>query len=332
MSAELAAAVAAVTSHVAAPGSTAMPFITALQKEAVAVELKRRSRIRVAQRVLIACGLVFALHITVTRFIYRAPSESALQAHIESLPEDVVPLYSSSRQPLQADGVSITQADQIDANHFRYVASVTLRLRKPLYVPASTNGTTQYRRLQEALFNAREQELRFNLFSQSEAPEAPTLPMLLQRTHQAGETIIVRVPFTARRFGWQWRLAAPQTAIRTASRALEGDSLDRYDDTPHLIYGVPATLADIRRRTKLANEYVQEVTKAILRQSNVVAVSDPVAEKPAAAEEAETDGEAESAPGKDAPATRPAFDPDAPAIVLPEVIKVAGTAPRGATR
>ncbi len=46
ISSELAAAVAAVTSQVARPGATAAPFITAMQREAVNRELKRRAAFR----------------------------------------------------------------------------------------------------------------------------------------------------------------------------------------------------------------------------------------------------------------------------------------------
>ncbi|MSU48180.1 MAG: hypothetical protein EXS37_03665 [Opitutus sp.] len=331
MSAELSAAVAAVTSHVAAPGSTAMPFITALQKEAVAVELKRRSRIRLAKRVLAAAAIVFGLHIGVTRFIYEAPSASALETHIGRLPEDVLPLFSSSRQPLQIDNVVLTQSDQIDANHFRYVASVTLRLRKALYVPAATNGTLQYRRLQEALVTAREQELRHNLFSQTEAIQTPSLPLLLQRTHQADEPIVIRVPFIARRYGWRWRLAPPLLALNLPDRKLEGDCLDRYEDVPYLIYGIPATLADIRQRTKLANEYVAEVTKAVLRRSNVEAVAETPVAKSDPTDLAQQSDDADTDENNAAAAVPPAFDPNAPAIVLPKSTKAKGGAGRGSS-
>lgn len=319
MSAELAAAVAAVTTHVAVPGSTAAPFITAMQKEAVARELKRRARVRHAKQVLLAIAALVVLQFALARLVFNAPSAVALHDHVANLPEELLPLYSSLRQPLQTDGVVIAQADQIDSNHFRFVASVTLRLRKPLYVAAATNGTVQYRRLQDALISAREQDLRFNLFSQADAMETPVLPLLLQQSHQAGEPIVVRVPFTARRFGWQWRLDPVQMGLRSVNRTLEGDSLDRYDDIPYLVYGVPSTLADIRQRTRQANQYVVEVTKAIQRRSNVQAVADVAASKPAVAESAEADDDANADENEEAPAEarRPAFDPNAPAIVAP---------------
>lgn len=333
VSAELAAAVAAVTSQVALPGCTAAPFITAMQREAVARELKRRSMVRFSRVLAIAAVVAVLLHVTMTRFVWATPSENALQAHVRRLPDAVLPLFSSARQPLQADSVIITQADQINSNNFRYVASVTLRLRKPLYIPAVTNGTAQYRRLQQALLTARDQELRFNLFNATDAPEAPTLPLLLQQSHRVGETIVVRVPFTARRFGWSWRIDAAQLALNLANRVLEGDSIERYDGLPHLIFGSPATLADIRQRVKLANNYLLAVAKTVQRQSEVVAVTETpavdsaLADQPARAEMLEGYASLASRPAFDPDA--PAFDPNAPAVVAEDAPKIGVLLSRG---
>ena len=313
LSPELAAAVAAVVPRRPLPGSTAAPFITAMQKEAVARELKRLARIRYARLAAAAVAVLVLLHVTVTRFVCQAPAENAIEAHVRGLPQAVLPFFSTPNQPLQAESVKITQADRIDAEHFRYVASVTLRLRQPLYVPAVSNGTAAYRRLQQALETARDQELRFQLFNATEAPETPELPLLLQQSHRAGETIVVRVPFVARRFGWQWRLEAPQLALQNANRAFEGDSIERYAARPHLIFGAPDTLADIRQRVKLANNYVLAVAKEVQRHADVEAVAEvaatdlSIADRPAQAAESSADALANIE-------ARPAIDPDAPAV------------------
>jgi hypothetical protein len=347
ISSDLAAAVAAVTSSGSAPaGTTAAPFITAMQKEAAVRAAKRQTWIRFGRIAAAAVAVVAAIHFAVTRVLYRAPAETAVLAHVQGLPEAIVPLFSSSRQPLQADGVVISQADQIDAAHFRYVATVTLRLRKPLYVPAVTNGTAQYRRLQDALERARDQDLRYKLFTDGDEPDAPTLPLLLQRTHQAGETIVVRVPFTARRFGWQWRIDAAQLALGTPNHFFQGDTLERYAGTPHLIFGTPAALAEIRERTKLANNYVLAVAKAVQRHADVeaVAVVTPtLADRPAQPSLADLPAQPAVADQSANPATvelgvmahvaaRPAVDPDAPAVFLPSPVKFFSAAPRSSAR
>lgn len=336
ISPELAAAIAAVTAQNTIAGSTAMPFITAWQKEAVTREMKRRSRLRLARIALAAVAGVVALHLAVTRVIYPAPTEAALQARVQPLPERVLPLVSSARQPMQIEKVAITQSDAIGTNHRRYVASVTLRLSKPLYVAAATNGTEAYRRAQEAVYRASEQRLRNNLVAGADAPKQPLLPLLLQRSHQAGEAIVVRVPIHARRFGWQWRIEEPAVALHTVNRTLEGDSLDRYAATPHLIFGGVGTLAEIRQRVKLANEYVLAVTREIQRYANVEAVApdsavpasagpiqDRVADSPAVAGLADQPAVAFLPADRARPMVpveeRPAFDPNAPAVVLPEL-------------
>ena len=346
MSADLAAAVAAVRASAAsAPGYTAAPFITAMQREAALRDAKRQARARFAKMAAGAILALCALHFAVTRLLYAAPAETAVLAHVQGLPEAVLPLFSTSRQPLQADGVVISQADQIDARNFRYVATVTLRLRKPLYVPAITNGTANYRRLQDALQRARDQELRFKLFDEGEAPVAPSLPILIQRTHQAGEMIVVRVPFTARRFGWQWKLAAPQVALGTPNRLLQGDSLERYANAPYLIFGTTSTLAEIRQRMKAASTYVLAIAKEVQRHSNGEAIADTaaslgdlpaqlsLADLPAAPSVADLPAQpAADDASKVAVAARPAIDPDAPAIFVTPPVKFFAAPPRTAAR
>jgi hypothetical protein len=183
---------------------------------------------------------------------------------------------------------------------------LTLRLQKSLYVPAVSNGTVMYRRLQEAVMMAREQEMRYNLFPASNGPAYPELPLLLQRTHQAGETFTVRVPFMARRFGWHWRLEAPPLELRVANRVLEGDSLDHYAGTPNLIFGGPSTLPEVRQRIKEANAYLLAVAKAVQRRADVVAVEPEPADKPA-----QPDDDTRSV--ADRPALPVEIDPNAPA-------------------
>jgi hypothetical protein len=308
LSSELAAAVAAATAQATAAGYTAAPFITSMQKEALAREAKHRTRIRIVQFAVAAAIVLTGLHLTLTRTIFRQPFESAVNAHVRDLPTALLPLYSSLRVPLQGDGVTIAQADRIDADNYRYVATVTLRLRKPLFIPAVSNGTAAYRRLRETLHAARDQELRYNLFPPSSRPIFPELPLLLQRVHQAGETIVVRVPFTARRFGWNWRLAAPHLELRTANRVLEGDSLERYTGAPVLIYGDSSTLADIRARVKKANEYVLAVAKTVQRQAYVVAVAAPPVVVPIQPDDATLP------PAEDDAGVPGGFDPNAPAV------------------
>lgn len=323
LSAELADAVAAVTA--VTPGLTAAPFITAMQKEAVARELRRRARLRVARAAVIVVAGMLALHYSVTEIVYRTPTETALARHVRDLPAEVVRLYSSVEQPLQAGDVTVVETDRVSSRRIRYVALVTLVLRKPLYVPAVTNGTAAYRQLQESLQMARERDLKFNLFKPGQGP--PPLPLLVQVSHRVGETLIVRVPFQAKRFTWPWRMEPPVLGLRSVSRTLTGDSLERYAESPYLIFGAPGTAAEIRRRMKQARDYIMAVAKEVQQQADVEAVAEVPAPDPAMAAPADgaeptdraaaPDGAGPAEPALPEDAAPPVIDPDAPAIRLP---------------
>lgn len=320
MSAELAEIVAAVTAT--KPDTTATPFITVMQKQAVAREVRRRARWRFARFGLALVAVALGLHIAVTRFFHRAPAAEALDDYGLVLATDVLPLYSSLHQPLQIDRATIEFSEKVGAQHLRYVAEVTLRLRQPLYVPANTNGTEAYRRLQQSLQTARSEELKFKLFSAVDAPpEAPELPLLLQMSHRAGEAFVVRVPFEAKRAGWRWRIEPPLLALRSVATPFNGAALVRYAGSPYLIFGTSETRAEIRQRERLARDYIIAVTKQVQKRADFEAV----VETPPASSALEMLSIADEPPAAVAPeevalpatAHQPAIDPDAPAIELP---------------
>lgn len=309
LSPELAAALAAVVTRTqaAAPTPVTTPsFVTAAQKEAVIREEKRRSRRRVAKFVAMAAAIVVVAHVAVTQVFHRVPTAEAVQNHAAQLPARLLPLYSTARQPLQLGTVTVSAPEVINGNELRYVAHVTLRLRQPLYLPAASNGTIAYRQVQVSLQAARDQELRYNLFSAANAPAVPSMPLLLQTSHRAGEPIVVKVAFTARRFGWEWKLGDPQLDRRSASGSFEGNGIEFYSSAPYLIFGGTRTLAEIRHRTKLAQDYVLAVTKEVQRLAGGRAV-----------EEVLPDVALAEAAAEPSVANLPAFDPYAPAIELP---------------
>lgn len=319
---ELAAAVAAATADL--PGTTAAPFISMMQREAVARELRRRARIRWSIRAAIAAAVLVVLHFSITQIFYRSPSEAALHTYADALTHAVVPLYSTALQPLVPGNTVVTLTDRVSTNRIRYAAEVTLRLAKPLYIPAVSNGTTAYRQMQQSLQYARERDLKHKLFEGKDGPTAPEMPLLIQVVHRAGDRVTVRVPFEAKRFGWHWRIQPAQLALRTADRSFDGSAIERYARAPHLVFGAPGTLADMRRRTQLARAYILAVTKEIQKRADVEAAPlDPaIAFLPAADPDA-------PAMDPDAPAVKldvdaaaidpdaPAVDPNAPAVSLP---------------
>jgi len=311
---ELAAALAALAAESAAPAVTAAPFITAMQREAAARAAIRERRLRVVRWLAAIAGLVVALHLVATNWFFATPADEALAAAAQRAAGLVVPLYSSPDQPLQIAAVEPVVRELIDGSHRRYYAEVRLELRKSLYVPAVSNGTAAYRQLQESVEIARALETKSKFFASAgaAAPEAPALPQLLQLTHQAGEAVVVRVPFDADRFGWTWRIKPPQLENRTANRTLTGSSLDRYENTPYLIFG-PQTMADIRARIKAARDYVIAVNRKAQRQADGVAVPEAPSVDPNALAQpmpAPVNPDAVALPDPD----KPAVDPDAPAV------------------
>ena len=326
ISADLAAAVEAVTA-VPQAGATAAPFITAMQREAVERELRRMRRKRIAWVAAGVLVVLVALHFAITRVFYREPTAEALEAYGHKVTAAVVPLYSTLLQPLQPGAHAITLSERLDQKHVRYAVEVTLRLREPLYGPAITNGTTAYRQLQESLQSARAQELKLKLFAGANAPQPPELPLLIQIYHRAGESLVVRVPFEARRFGWQWRLQPPQLERRAASRTFEGSTLARYANTPYLIFGAASSRAEMRQRMTGARDYIIAVLKEVRKHADSEAVSDAAAEalanRPAA--------DATTGAGLSL-ANLAAFDPDAVAVELAPVDPNAPAIEQGAPK
>lgn len=324
LSPELAEIVAKITDT--KPGTTATPFITVMQKEAVAREVRRRARWRWARYAAIAAVAGLLLHVAVTRFFHRTPTQEALDRHAQAIATEVLPLYTSAQQPLLLKAATIKPGGEADARHLHYVVEVTLQLQQPLYVPANTNGTENYRRLQESLQSARAQELKFKLFPAAGAPEAPELPLLIQVVHRAGETFKVRVPFAATRAGWGWHLEPAALKIRGTQTPFHGATLAHYAESSHLVFGTSEGRAEIRRRERLARDYIVAVTREIQKRADFQAVPElppetPETDQPLAPGNAPAiDPTQPALPAAATPAldpNTPAVDPDAPAIELP---------------
>lgn len=311
---ELAAAVEAATAEM--PGATAAPFISMMQREALARELRRQARVRWLIRGAIAAAVLIGLHFAITRFFYRAPSESALQDYADALTHAVVPLHSTSLQPLVPAGTVVTMTDHVSTNRIRYAAEVSLRLSQPLYIPAASNGTAAYRQMQQSLQYARERDLKFKIFEGKDGPAPPEMPLLIQVAHRAGERLTVRVPFEAKRFGWHWRIEPALLALRSTDRSFDGATIERFARSPYLIFGAPGTLGDMRRRIQSARAYIIALTKEVQKRADAEAIESPL--DPAIAFMAAADPDAPAvAVDPDAPAVNPdapAVDPNAPAV------------------
>lgn len=259
LSADLAAAVDAVDAELA--GVTAAPFITAMHREAALIERRRELWRRVwLGSAAVAAGGVLLWLMSVFAF-NREPAGEALAIYAQKTMAEVLAVMSSATLPLASDGATCVLKDRLDRTHLRYEVQVTLRLRKDLVVLAMTNGTASYRQLQESVAIAQQTDLKLGLFAEGVVPRAPELPRLLQVVRHAGEPVVVRVPFQAERFGSRWRLLPPQLGLRLLSHPLEGEPIERFAGSPHLLFGSPESLLEVRRLMKAARDYIIAVQK-----------------------------------------------------------------------
>ena len=259
-------------------GSTGNPFLSGELKEAAERERRRAVRTGLLKAAGgIALGLV-VLHFLLTRVIWRFPEPDVLSRHVTQAMEAVLPLVSTSRQPLRAGEARAVLAERDDAHHLRYIAEITLRLSEPFYVPAHTNGTGPYRLHQESLQSARADELRLRLFPEGDGPPVPEMPLLIQVSHRVDEPVVVRIPFTAERTAWTWRLQPPRLDLRNVDRNLAGDGIGHYAGSPHLVFG-NESLNEVEALTQAARAYIIRVQQAIQRVAAAGAVQEPAAPK-----------------------------------------------------
>lgn len=316
VSKELAEAIKAVTAAV--PGSTAAPFITAMQKEAIAKELKRQRRRRVWRLAGWITVVVLAVPVFVTFVINAEPSVKALERHETKIAAEVLALHSSPLNPLMTSATVMKPAVRVGFGHLRYEVVVTMRLRVPLYTVAHTNGTEAYRQIQRSLEEAKERVSKLRLFKPPvRAPELPDMPLLLQLAHRMGEPVVVTVPFDAHRFGWKWRLDSAEVAGRAVDRGFDGLPIEQYAGTRTLIYGSPESLGEVRRLVKMARDYV---TAAAKDERERAIFDTPAQEAPPAApgaavpdpnNPAQSDPTATAVPGPNVPV--------APSVVVPSL-------------
>lgn len=309
VSKELAEAIAAVTAAV--PGSTAAPFITAMQKEAIARELKRQRRRRLLRLGGWIVAMVLAVPVFVTFVINAEPAARALERHEARVAGEVLALHSSPLNPLMTSATVLKPPVRVGFGHLRYEIVVTMRLRVPLYTVAHTNGTEAYRQIQRSLEEAKARVSKLRLFKPPvRAPELPDMPLLLQLAHRMGEPVVVTVPFDARRFGWKWRLDPPEVAGRAVNRGFDGLPIEHYAGARTLVFGSPESLVEVRRLVKLARDYV---TAAAKDERERAIFDNPAQEAPPAAAPVATVSDP-TAPAQTDPPPPAVPDPNAPAV------------------
>lgn len=321
---ELAAALAKLATEYAPLPMTSTPFASVKEKEAEAKELRLRRRkwlAKVGASLVVALGLLLFL---ITRLIFDRPTESALEAEVAGTAQALILQHSSGDRPLELIRAVPILREKIDSSHLRYGAEVTMRLRVPLYGPALSNGTVSYRQMQESLEWARNLKLKHNFFPRNDGPPVPALPRLIQLIHRAGETMTVRVPFEAKRFGWIWRIRPAQLSSQSVDRRFEGLRIERFHDAPYLIFGVSETMPEIRNRMKAARVFVTAVAKEVQRNADAAAVAEPTApagsglpidpDKPAVEADKALPPFDPNKPAVEPDGARPPVDPNKPAV------------------
>jgi hypothetical protein len=300
--------------------------VSTKEREAESQERRRARRTWLAKRLAAVAGVIGVMLAISSLALFRYPTDEALADAAAKAAQIALARYSSSERPLQIDTAVAALSDTFGIRHLRYFAEVTLRLREPLYGPAATNGTITYRQLQQSLSHARQQDLDFGLFPPDDGPKPPELPRLIQMLHRAGEPLVVRLPFEAKKFGWSWHLDPPQLPPQAPGGRADGVPLSRFADAPYLIFGPPETIEEVHNRTTAAREYIFAVTKAMQRRGSGEATADASNSERTASATAEPasnplagalvnpdrpaiDPNAVSVPGLKQP-----FDPDKPAV------------------
>jgi hypothetical protein len=197
------------------------------------------------------------------RLANRLPSDAALAAHGAQLGAEFLRTYASDAQPLSFGGSAAVRRDSPSATHARYEFTVTLRLREPLYAPAASNGAQAYLDLQRAVADAHGRFVASRRYADfPELANPVELPALLAMTHRAGERLIVRVPVTATRRLFGWRLASDLAAARVLTPAFTGEVLARQP-AASLIFGQTGARDAMRQRQDEARAYVLAVQRAL---------------------------------------------------------------------
>lgn len=241
-------------------------FLSAPQREERELTAqRRRGRAILSAGALGLAGLV-ALHFLVLRTVVREPSPERLQQVAAALAPQVLRLHSSPDQPLEVVNAHAGIAIRHAADDLGCQAEITLRLREPLFAPADSNGTELYRSHAAAIVLAEAEAARRGLYADGKGPVPPLLPKVLRTAHRAGETLTVKIPFRAQRFGWSWSCQPPDLDRQTLARTLIGSTLAQQGSGPVLLLDSPNAQAGIRELTRAAKDYLEQINRDLAAQ------------------------------------------------------------------
>jgi hypothetical protein len=245
----------------AGDGASSPAFLSAAQREERELATRRRKGRTLLRTAAVAIAGLVAVHFLVLNTVVREPTPARLHQVAATLAPQILRLYSSQEQPLEVVDFHAEIAARRAADDLACLAEITLRLREPLFAPADSNGTELYRSHATAIALAEGEALRRGLYATGHAPVPPLLPKVLRTAHRAGETLTVKIPFHARRFGWTWTCQPPELDHRTTSRTLTGAVLAQQGNGPVLLLDSPQAQAGIRDLTRAAKDYLEQINR-----------------------------------------------------------------------
>ena len=236
-------------------------FLSSAQREERELDTRRRKGRTLLRAATIAIAGLVAVYFLVLNTVFREPAPERLNQVAAALAPEVLRLYSNQEQPLEVvdfrAGIEVRRA----SDDMACQAEITLRLREPLFAPSDSNGTELYRSHATAIALAEGEALRRGLYADGKAPVPPLLPKVLRTAHRTGETLTVKIPFRALRFGWTWTCQPPELEHRRASRTLSGAVLAQQGSGPMLLLDSPQAQAGIRDLTRAAKDYLEKINR-----------------------------------------------------------------------
>lgn len=238
-----------------------------LEQQRRAVEAGRtRETWRAFRVVFVVAGLVVLLALGYTfsqRVLNRLPTDGLLDSVGRQVSAELLRRYGSELRPLEIAGTQVQLVPPEADGRARYELVVTLRLRQPLYGPATSNGAQAYLDLQRAVADAQARLVAARRYeAHPELATPPTLPPLLTLTHRAGERREFVVPLECTQRPWSWKVV-PRFDLETERTTPFTGQVMAYQPARFLDFASTDGRAQMRKLQQDARDYVLAVQRAI---------------------------------------------------------------------
>lgn len=249
-------------------------LVNARRLAEIAAEIEeRRRRDRIAFWRLLGTGTVAVMAVILLVEAWQffgndRPAPERLEAIAAETAGLVMTRLASSSQPLALERVEAELVHSASSRRSDYEVLVTVRLRENLFGPAESNGAQPYLQLQRSVREAGDRMRQQRLFlERPDLAAAVELPLLLAPTHRAGERLVVRVPLSAERVGWRWRLQAQPERMRPQGPLFHGRVLADHGNEARLIFGSPEAREAMRPLMNEARRFILAVNAELSARS-----------------------------------------------------------------